>query len=227
MPWDHPAAARLLMRVARNAGPAPVQARLNTARPSHLEQRRAAYEAAGMVLFQEKEGFTWAGSPVTVPDRLTFSPVHAVGRSAYRDVLARCGKGTLDRNDAWYRRLAGPTNWGSVFMTFCGAGDEDTWLLASLPSGSPVGVVAVSAFGEPGVATVAFIGVVPEQRGHGYVDDLLRAGTAAARDAGYTSMLSDADVLNEPMTAAFVRAGHLPGRRPWHVWHYRFPSEVR
>ena len=66
--------------------------------------------------------------------------------------------------------------------------------------------------------------MVPEQRGRGYVDDLLRAGTAAARDAGYTSILSDADVLNEPMTAAFARADHLPDRRPWHIWHYRFPS---
>lgn len=211
------AAAGVLLAAARTAGPAPVQARVNAEGPLAAE-RRAAYEGAGMELFQEKQGFTWTGSPVTVPDRLVFGPA---GHDVYRDVLARCGEGTLDRNDAWYRRLAGPTNWGSVFMTFRGAGDP--WLLASLPSGEPVGVVAMTPFGEPGVATVAFIGVVPEQRGHGYVADLLAAGTAAARDAGFTSVLSDADVLNVPMTTAFERAGHLPGVRPWHVWHYRFP----
>ena len=216
-------AAALLLDAARTAGPWPVQARVNSARSDRVEELRAAYEAAGMELFQEKQGFTWTGSPVTVPDRLTFRSVGPVGRDAYRDVLAACGEGTLDRNDAWYRRLAGPANWGSVFMTFCGAGDP--WLLASLPGGEPVGVVAVSPFGEPGVATIAFIGVVPAHRGHGYVDDLLAAGTAAARDAGFTSVLSDADVLNPPMTAAFARAGHLPDVRPWHVWHYRFPTE--
>lgn len=226
LPWDDPAAGAVLLDAARAAGPAPVQARLNAERPELLAERRAAYEAAGMVLFQEKQGFCWTGSPVTVPDRLDFRTVRSVGRDAYRDVLARCGEATLDRNDAWYRDLAGPANWGSVFMTFCEAGDEDTWLLASLPGGDPVGVVAVSPFGEPGTATITFIGVVPEHRGNGYADDLLRAGTAVARDAGYTSITSDADVVNAPMATAFARAGHRPDRRPWHVWHYRFPADL-
>ena len=69
----------------------------------------------------------------------------------------------------------------------------------------------------------AHIGVVPEQRGRGYVNDLLAEATADAADRGFTSIISDTDVLNAPMIAAFERAGHREGVRPWHVWHYRYP----
>ena len=203
--------------------PEPPQARLNVARDDRVDQRRAVLEAVGMTLFQEKQGFCWrdGGGPPAVPDRLRFRSVRETGREAYRAVLGRTGAGTLDRNDSWYRRLAGEANWAGVFMTFLDPPDEPTWLLGELPTGEPVGVVAVSPFGEPDTATIVFIGVLPEQRGHGYVRDLLRAGTAAARAAGFTAMLSDADVRNAPMAAAFEATGHRADARPWHVWHYR------
>jgi len=155
------------------------------------------------------------------PTRLRFRDIDDVGRDAYRTVLGRVGEGTLDRNDAHYRRLAGEQNWASVFMTFLADADAPMWLLATLPSGQPVGIVAMSRWDDT-TATITFIGVVPEQRGHGYVDDLVRAGTAAAQAAGYRATLSDADVLNGPMCAAFERTGHRPDVRAWHKWHYRF-----
>lgn len=65
------------------------------------------------------------------------------------------------------------------------------------------------------------MGVLPEHRGRGYVDDLLAAGTAAAQRKGYVSMLDPVDTLNSPMDAAMVRGGHRRGVRPWHVWHPR------
>lgn len=70
-------------------------------------------------------------------------------------------------------------------------------------------------------ATIPMMGVLPEHRGRGYVDDLLAAGTAAAQRKGYVSMLDPVDTLNSPMDAAMVRGGHRRGVRPWHVWHPR------
>jgi ribosomal protein S18 acetylase RimI-like enzyme len=81
-------------------------------------------------------------------------------------------------------------------------------------------MVAVSTF-DPGVATITFIGVVPEHRGHGYGHDLLQAGTSAAHGRGFEEMLSDVDTLNQPMIDTMRNAGHLAGVRPWHIWHYR------
>jgi hypothetical protein len=54
-----------------------------------------------------------------------------------------------------------------------------------------------------------------------HTEDLLRAANLAARERGMSAMLSDTDTHNHPMMAAFVRAGHHPGLRPWHVWHHR------
>lgn len=189
--------------------------------PEHAH-RVALFDALGMDLFQEKQGFTWVddGSPVEVPDRLTFHTVDEAGRDHYRDVLAGVGEATLDRNDFYYRSHMDPQDWGSVYMTFLDDSEAPMWLLALLPDGEPVGFVAVSEFDEPDTATVAFIGVLPQHRGNGYIDDLLAAGTAAAQRQGFTSILSDVDTLNAPMMAAMERAGHHAGARPWHIWHH-------
>ena len=84
----------------------------------------------------------------------------------------------------------------------------------------PVGYVAVAREEDWG-ATIAHIGVVPRQRGHGYIDDLLLAGNAAVRRSGITTMLSDVDVLNTPMIRAMERAGHTENPQRWHLWVYR------
>ena len=110
-----------------------------------------------------------------------------------------------------------------------GDGDADMWLHGELPDGTPVGFVAMAdfSFDNPTpwdvtpCATVTFIGVVPEQRGNGYVDDLLLAGTAAAQRRGYKAVLSDVDVLNRPMGKAMEGCGHRSDKRPWHVWFFR------
>ena len=34
-------------------------------------------------------------------------------------------------------------------------------------------------------------------------------------------MLSNVDMLNQPMIDTIRSAGHLDGVRPWHIWHYR------
>ncbi len=77
-------------------------------------------------------------------------------------------------------------------------------------SGDLVGLVMPAE--PPGFLTLFYVGVVPEMRGRGYVDDLLATGTAIlldARAAGGTEkpLRVDTDVANAPMAAAFGRAG--------------------
>ncbi len=203
--------------------PRPLQARLNTEVHDHLAERREALTAAGMCLVQEKHGYLWQddGAPLGGPDRLRLRTLLDVGPEAYRQALERVVAGTLDRRDAWLRGLAGAANWAGLLMEELEPRDAPTWLLATLPSGDLVGLVAVSSFDEPGTASITHIGVVPEHRGHGYARDLLLAATAAARARGFTRVFSDVDVVNAPMTAVLERAGHRGDARPWHVWHYR------
>src|SRR6476660_9761120 len=58
-------------------------------------------------------------------------------------------------------------HWAAQMMEYLQEEDSESWLVASDAAGDPVGMVAVSTF-DPGVATITFIGVVPEHRGHGY-----------------------------------------------------------
>jgi hypothetical protein len=50
--------------------------------------------------------------------------------------------------------------------------------------------------------------VVPELRGHGYVDDLLTEISHLLAAAGARWIQADTDLANRPMAAAFERSGY-------------------
>jgi RimJ/RimL family protein N-acetyltransferase len=55
--------------------------------------------------------------------------------------------------------------------------------------------------------------VVPAHRGHGYVHDLLAAGTSLLAAHNVPRIRAATDVGNAPMAAAFARAGYIPFER--------------
>ena len=80
------------------------------------------------------------------------------------------------------------------------------WHLAYSPEGELAGLIISSK--NPTSPVIGYIGVVPEHRGKGYVDDLLAKGTRTLLDAGAEYVRADTDVHNSPMAAAFRRAGY-------------------
>ncbi|MDQ2674588.1 MAG: GNAT family N-acetyltransferase [Chloroflexota bacterium] len=199
-----------------------IERRLNAERDGDIGFWQSALTDAGFSLFQEKRGFVWTdtGQELPAPERLVLRSVRETGVDAYAAAMAATIPGTLDGNDQFYLELCGPEGWGREMVGALEEGDEDGWLLAYEPDGNRAGYVAVGRF-EEGVGTIVHIGVAPERRGRGYVDELLRAANRAARQRGYGSVLSDVDVANAPMLAAMERNGHRAGVRPWHVWAYR------
>lgn len=209
-------------------GPMTVDLRLNPERHDHVDERRRLAEAHGLALFQEKHGFYWRddGGPMPAPERLVFRTLREVGREAYAAVMARAAvPGSLDRNDRYYYALCGPDAWAEVMLGFARDEDVDSWLLAQTPDGEAVGFAALGGFDEDATGTIVHIGVLPEHRGRGYINELLRAVNLEARRRGFVAILSDVDVENGPMSAAMERAGHSPNARPWHVWHYRLTRD--
>jgi ribosomal protein S18 acetylase RimI-like enzyme len=198
-----------------------------TSNPEYMaypDLRRALYERAGFGLFQEKEGFLWrrgSDGDHGGENRLVFRSVAEAGEDVLAAVMSRGTQGTLDRNDRYYRDLVGPEQWGREMLGYLTPDDAPSWFLASTPGAKPVGYVLLSAFDEPGRATIAHIGVLPEHRGRGYSLDMLRRINGAAIERGFDRILSDVDVENPPMMAAMERAGHHADATPWHVWHYR------
>ena len=101
--------------------------------------------------------------------------------------------------------------------------DPSWWRLAySGPEGDLAGLVMPAE--PPTFLTVFYVGVVPEMRGQGYIDDLLAAGTATllaaqGRGGDEKPLRADTDVANVPMAAAFERVGwaRFAGRREYSV----------
>jgi GNAT superfamily N-acetyltransferase len=235
LPWegDYLDAGRRLIAEATasisSGVPGLLEVRVNNSVHSYPEARRRLLTACGMDLFQEKIGFSWSASDgrVDAGVGLGFRSISDIGLEAYREAMAPCGEGTLDRNDSYYWTGCGPDSWAAQMTMYLEEEDADMWLVG-YRDGDPVGYVAVARVEDWG-STIVHVGVHPRHRGRGYIDDFLTAGTAAARKSGITGMLSDVDVLNTPMRKAMQRAGHMEDPERWHLWVYRtsIPSEVR
>lgn len=208
-------------RIQARFGPA-LQWRFSQKDPRSSMLREAAL-AAGFKLFQEKRFYCWNERQPAREDSvcLSYRNVNEVGLERYAQLLAASGQGTLDRNDRWYREQAGSDNWGKAFMGYFEAANGKTWLVAFNGSDEPLGLIAVSSLAEPNTATITYVGVLPDRRGAGVIDELLRKGVREARRYGCNAMRSDADVENLPMCAAFERNGHLASCMPRINWHYR------
>ena len=144
-----------------------------------------------------------------------------VGRDLLVETIGQCVRGTLDRIDRHYESVVGPDAWGREMLEYLEPDDEPSWKLAFTTDGEPAGYVLLSRFDGPDRGTIVHIGIVPEQRGHGLVDDLLGEYNRMARDRGFATSISDVDVENGPMHAAMERNGHRSDATAWHVFHYR------
>ena len=93
--------------------------------------------------------------------------------------------------------------------------DAEWWQLAFTPEGDIVGYLQPATY--PGCdkdglveATLYNLGVVPEQRGHRHVDDLLLQAVATMQRVGMWRMYCDTSVQNRPMVASLERVGFVP-----------------
>ncbi|CAN5467157.1 hypothetical protein BH10CHL1_BH10CHL1_10590 [soil metagenome] len=184
-------------------------------------EKMAVIEQLGLELLQEKRVFVWQEPrpPLAVPDRLVFRSLLEQGVDPFLDTIARAHIGTLDRvEQATVQRAAhGQIDLHAwVRHEFETVGDHfdyapDWWQLAYTQDDKLVGYVQPVLFkgsykGDLGEATLYYIGVVPEQRGHGYGYDLLAKAVAILQAVGVWQIYSDTDCQNFPMIKAFERA---------------------
>jgi GNAT superfamily N-acetyltransferase len=190
------------------------------------EERVELLRSVGFTFRRETGRFEWPGvEPNTETGRLSFRTLEEVGDEAFVDAMRRISEGTLDREILEERERLGPQEAARVFFQDAQrvTHEPSWWQLAySRPEGEFVGLVMLAE--PPGFLTVFYVGVVPEMRGQGYVDDLLAAGTATlleaqARDVRDRPLRADTDVANWPMATAFERAGwtRFAGRREYSV----------
>ena len=191
----------------------------------HPERRDALLQSVGFAFKRETERFEWQGEgPPVVSKRLYFRTLEEVGEEALVDAMERVSEGTLDREIREERERLGSQGAAREFFEDAQRVkyEPSWWHLAYSSEGELVGLTMPSE--PPGFLTIFYIGVVPEMRGRGYVDDLLADVTstllsARAKSGNQKPLRADTDVASAPMATAFERAGwvRFAGRREYAV----------
>jgi hypothetical protein len=182
--------------------------------------RMAALERVGARPLVERLRLEWqAGTAIPAPaNRLVFKP--ATDRDELLRLLTLVLEGTLDAHSRLdlTRASAAEVALEQLDGEFPGyVGPRDWWRIACLPDGEPVGFVIPSRNSYH--AIIAYIGVVPAHRGHGYIDDILAEGTRILAAQDVPRIRAATDVGNLPMAGAFARAGYsVSGRQIDMVW---------
>jgi ribosomal protein S18 acetylase RimI-like enzyme/predicted N-acetyltransferase YhbS len=177
----------------------------------HAQERIELLKSAGFYLRRETGRYEWGGTePPTEPERLSFHSLEEVGEESFIEAMENVSEGTLDREIRAEREKLGTKRAAQEFFDDASRVQHDTswWRLAYAPNGELAGLIMPAE--PPGFLTIFYVGVAPGMRGRGYVDDLLAAGTATLLEAGSKNdrpLIADTDVSNEPMAAAFGRAG--------------------
>ncbi|KQU94145.1 GNAT family N-acetyltransferase [Devosia sp. Root105] len=172
------------------------------------EARLTTAQNAGMTPFVERFTYRWSAERDGLPsrsERLEFRPADDAQALA---VLKQLLVGTLDAHDRHAVAVHGIERAAELQLADLHwfPSPRDWWQLAHTKSGELVGlIVPARNYSQP---TIGYIGVVPAQRGHGYVGDLLAEMTWRLSEAAPgESIGADTDFANVPMAKAFARAG--------------------
>ncbi|TKT04353.1 GNAT family N-acetyltransferase [Streptomyces lasalocidi] len=177
-------------------------------RRAAAEARFAAARAAGYALLVERYRYRWTracGLPER-PGRLRFAPEPDDG--VFLDALRRIHAGTLDAHARAAIAGGGSERAAREELDFLHwfPSPRAWWQVARTPDGDLAGIHVPAH--NPDSPCVAFVGVLPEHRGHGYGFDLLAECTHHLAAHGAESVAAATDQGNAPMVSHFARAGY-------------------
>ena len=186
-----------------------------------VEDRMTALERTGARLSVERLRFQWRpGTPIPEPTgRLLFRPVRDT--EEILTLMTLVLDGTLDahsRDDLtrMSARDAAIRHYEEELALY--RSPRDWWRIATLPNGEPVGFVTPARNDYNPI--MAYLAVLPEHRGNGYIDDILTEGTRTLNTQDVPRIRATTDLGNTPMAKAFQRAGYVNFERTINMtWH--------
>ncbi|GID28190.1 GNAT family N-acetyltransferase [Paractinoplanes brasiliensis] len=172
-----------------------------------IDLRLRAAAEAGLKNLNERFRYEWT-SASPLPERSTRLAFAPATDEEFADAFERISAGSLDvamragvaRQGARAQALADLEDYKMM------PGPREWWRLAHDSERNLVGAALPSA--NAGGPVVGYVGVVPEQRGHGYAADLLAEITWMLAAEGATVIRADTDSTNTPMVATFERQGY-------------------
>jgi ribosomal protein S18 acetylase RimI-like enzyme len=167
--------------------------------------REKAARLGGFSRTTERVSFARADTD-PLPARSTRVRFVSAPDTAFRELFARVATGSLDAHtlDMVAREGVDALADDDLGFYLSLPGRRDAWRIAELPDGTTVGFVIPTRTAYD--ASISYLGVLPEHRGHGYVDDLLAEMVHVHHDAGEIRIVGTTDAANVPMRQAFERA---------------------
>ncbi|MCK4528321.1 GNAT family N-acetyltransferase [candidate division WOR-3 bacterium] len=202
-------------------GAVSLECRLYSDSTTFLKEHRKLFELVDLSLTQEKWRFIWEETDrsIIISDRLVFKTLKDAGKDTFINAIQQVTEGTLDRDDQLSIEASGAEKTALNYFNTLKDVDyrPEWWQLAYKTDGRLAGLVIPQKF-SPEEGAINYIGVVPEQRGLGYVNDLLAKGTIILQSNGIKRIIADTDSNNIPMANANIRAGY---KRDITTWCYR------
>ncbi len=176
----------------------------------HLEKTKALMEAVNILLIQEKYGMIYSKNATpAVPHRLKFRSIIETGEEEFIKAIERVTRETLDKVDLLSVEKYGERQ--AALNYFHGLKHIDfrpeMWFLTYDETGRGAGLVIAHKF-TADTGAINYIGIFPEQRGHGYVNDLIAKATAVLKKSGVKQIIADIDKTNFPMENSLLNAGY-------------------
>jgi RimJ/RimL family protein N-acetyltransferase len=185
-----------------------------------LQKRIDLFEHFGFSLKRETIRFEWKDiqSQIMSSNRLKFRAFDEVSEDAFINAIMEVSSQSLDNSILQNRGRLGKEQDAREHFRLLKAFkyQANWWQLAYTREDNFVGLIMPTE--NDGGAIIGYIGVVPEHRGKGYVNDLLQQGTLTHKSNGAVRICGDVDINNVPMICAFQRAGYkqFASRRQYH-----------
>jgi ribosomal protein S18 acetylase RimI-like enzyme len=174
----------------------------------HTDARIRLLEASGYELL--RDGLRWQRSAPAPGEAgpLAFRSLPDVGEEAFVEAIAATFEGTPDAELQRDVDELGRDGAARQYLLDHKSLDHqpEWWELGYTDGGALAGVIMGAR--NPTSAVIAYVGVVPEQRGRGYAAPLVRRGTERLVAAGAGEIRADCDRQNIPMAKGFQRAGY-------------------
>ncbi|KYH31772.1 acetyltransferase (GNAT) family protein [Clostridium tepidiprofundi DSM 19306] len=171
----------------------------------------------GFVITQKKKSFVWERSSYQCTmqhntevggGRLSFRSLRELGSyECYIDAIRQVTVGTLDKDDIECIKEYGDEQAAAKYFNQLKDIDfnNDWWKLA-YSHDEFIGLVIPQRFNDT-VGAINYIGVVPEKRGNGYVNDLLVEGVRILSENNIKKVIADIDEENYPLENALYKNG--------------------
>jgi N-acetylglutamate synthase-like GNAT family acetyltransferase len=197
-----------------------IEYRLYSDRTKNFAAQKKLLESSGFSLLQTKVRLEGKADNLyfssSSDSRLCFKTIEEVGESTFIEAIKRVTDKTLDRQDLISTIENGKEYTANEYFTTLKSLHyaPEWWRILFSPEDELIGIVIPQKLDED-LGAINYIGVVPEMRGKGFVNELLMDGNKILLENGLKTILADVDSSNYPMINALKRLGFTETDSMW------------